>query len=112
MPPAKSSHRPVSGLCAAILLTTLSVMMPKRPPATRRGCSGPAPSGSQLIAATTSGTPPAPGVIAPWYTLSYRFAMEAGDAIRAAARKAGCDDYLSKPIDDEALLKKIKKFLD
>ena len=33
-----------------------------------------------------------------------------GDEIDA--RKAGCDDYLSKPIDDEALLKKIKKFLD
>jgi len=33
-----------------------------------------------------------------------------GDEIDA--RKAGCDDYLSKPIDDEALLQKIKKFLD
>jgi len=33
-----------------------------------------------------------------------------GDEIDA--RKAGCDDYLSKPIDDEVLLKKIKKFLD
>ena len=33
-----------------------------------------------------------------------------GDEIDA--RKAGCDDYLSKPIDDEALLKKIKKFID
>ncbi len=32
-----------------------------------------------------------------------------GDEIEA--RKAGCDDYLSKPVDDEALLKKIKKFL-
>ncbi len=32
-----------------------------------------------------------------------------GDEIDA--RKAGCDDYLSKPVDDEALLKKIKKFL-
>src|SRR5688572_19458970 len=61
MPPAKSSHRPVAGLSTATLLTTLSVMMPKRPPATRRGCSGPAPSRSQLIAATTSGTPPTPG---------------------------------------------------
>jgi protocatechuate 3,4-dioxygenase beta subunit len=27
------------------------------------------------------GAPPAPGVTAPWYTLSYRFVMEAGDAI-------------------------------
>lgn len=33
-----------------------------------------------------------------------------GDEIEA--RKAGCDDYLSKPIDEEALLKKIKKFLE
>lgn len=33
-----------------------------------------------------------------------------GDEIEA--RKAGCDDYLSKPIDEEALMKKIKKFLD
>src|SRR2546425_6565940 len=33
-----------------------------------------------------------------------------GDEIQA--REAGCDDYLPKPIDDEALLKKIKKFLD
>jgi CheY-like chemotaxis protein len=33
-----------------------------------------------------------------------------GDEIEA--RKAGCDDYLSKPIDDDALIKKIKKFLD
>ena len=32
-----------------------------------------------------------------------------GDEIDA--RKAGCDDYLSKPVDDEELLKKIKKFL-
>jgi len=32
-----------------------------------------------------------------------------GDEIEA--RKAGCDDYLSKPVDDEELLKKIKKFL-
>ena len=29
-----------------------------------------------------------------------------GDEIDA--RKAGCDDYLSKPIDDEALMQKIK----
>jgi protocatechuate 3,4-dioxygenase beta subunit len=27
------------------------------------------------------GEPPAPGVRAPWYTLSYRFVMEAGDAV-------------------------------
>lgn len=33
-----------------------------------------------------------------------------GDEIEA--RKAGCDDYLSKPIDEEALIKKIKKFLE
>ena len=32
-----------------------------------------------------------------------------GDEIEA--RKAGCDDYLPKPIDEEELLKKIKKFL-
>jgi CheY-like chemotaxis protein len=32
-----------------------------------------------------------------------------GDEIEA--RKAGCDDYLSKPIDEEALIKKIKNFL-
>ena len=32
-----------------------------------------------------------------------------GDEIEA--RKAGCDDYMSKPVDDEELLKKIKKFL-
>ena len=32
-----------------------------------------------------------------------------GDEIDA--RKAGCDDYLPKPVDDEVLLKKIKKFL-
>ena len=32
-----------------------------------------------------------------------------GDEIDA--RKAGCDDYLSKPVDDKELLKKIKKFL-
>jgi two-component system, cell cycle response regulator DivK len=32
-----------------------------------------------------------------------------GDEIEA--RKAGCDDYLSKPIDDEALLTKIKRFI-
>ncbi len=32
-----------------------------------------------------------------------------GDEIDA--RKAGCDDYLPKPIDDEALIAKIKKFI-
>jgi CheY-like chemotaxis protein len=32
-----------------------------------------------------------------------------GDEIDA--RKAGCNDYLSKPVDDEELLKKIQKFL-
>ena|SRR3972149_3912395 len=32
-----------------------------------------------------------------------------GDEIDA--RKAGCDDYLSKPVDDEELLKKIKRLL-
>jgi two-component system cell cycle response regulator DivK len=32
-----------------------------------------------------------------------------GDEIDA--RKAGCDDYLPKPIDENELLKKIKKFL-
>jgi|SRR5713226_4186932 len=32
-----------------------------------------------------------------------------GDEIEA--RKAGCDDYLSKPVDDEELMRKIKKFL-
>jgi len=32
-----------------------------------------------------------------------------GDEIEA--RKAGCDDYLSKPIDDEALIQKIKRFI-
>jgi CheY-like chemotaxis protein len=32
-----------------------------------------------------------------------------GDEIEA--RKAGCDDYLSKPIDDEALITKIKRFI-
>jgi len=32
-----------------------------------------------------------------------------GDEIDA--RKAGCDDYLPKPIDDELLLKKIQKFI-
>ena len=32
-----------------------------------------------------------------------------GDEIEA--RKAGCDDYLSKPVDDEELLKKIHRFL-
>lgn len=32
-----------------------------------------------------------------------------GDEIEA--RKAGCDDYLSKPIDEDLLLKKIRKFL-
>ena len=32
-----------------------------------------------------------------------------GDEIDA--RKAGCDDYLPKPIDDELLFKKIKNFI-
>ena len=32
-----------------------------------------------------------------------------GDEIEA--RKAGCDDYLPKPIDDELLMKKIKHFI-
>ena len=32
-----------------------------------------------------------------------------GDEIEA--RKAGCDDYLSKPIDEDLLLKKIRQFL-
>jgi two-component system, cell cycle response regulator DivK len=32
-----------------------------------------------------------------------------GDEIEA--RKAGCDDYLPKPIDEDVLLQKIKKFL-
>jgi two-component system, cell cycle response regulator DivK len=32
-----------------------------------------------------------------------------GDEIDA--RKSGCDDYLSKPIDEDALLKKIKAFI-
>ena len=32
-----------------------------------------------------------------------------GDEIDA--RKAGCDDYLPKPIDDDLLLKKIKNFI-
>jgi two-component system, cell cycle response regulator DivK len=32
-----------------------------------------------------------------------------GDEIDA--RKAGCDDYLSKPIDEDALIKKIKTLL-
>ena len=32
-----------------------------------------------------------------------------GDEIDA--RKAGCDDYLPKPIDEDALLKKIKTFI-
>ena len=34
----------------------------------------------------------------------------AGDEVEA--RKAGCDDYLPKPIDEDELLKKIRKFLD
>ena len=33
-----------------------------------------------------------------------------GDEIEA--RKAGCDDYLPKPIDEDLLLQKIKAFLD
>jgi DNA-binding response OmpR family regulator len=32
-----------------------------------------------------------------------------GDEIDA--RKAGCDDYLPKPIDDEVLIQKIKRFI-
>ena len=32
-----------------------------------------------------------------------------GDEIEA--RKAGCDDYLPKPIDEDLLLHKIKRFL-
>ncbi len=32
-----------------------------------------------------------------------------GDEIQA--REAGCDDYIPKPIDEDELLKKIKKFL-
>jgi two-component system cell cycle response regulator DivK len=32
-----------------------------------------------------------------------------GDEIDA--RKAGCDDYLSKPIDEEALMEKIKRLI-
>ena len=33
-----------------------------------------------------------------------------GDEIEA--RKAGCDDYLPKPIDENELMRKIKKFLE
>ena len=32
-----------------------------------------------------------------------------GDEI--AAREAGCDDYLAKPVDENDLIRKIKKFL-
>jgi CheY-like chemotaxis protein len=32
-----------------------------------------------------------------------------GDEI--AAREAGCDDYLAKPVDENELIRKIKKFL-
>jgi two-component system cell cycle response regulator DivK len=32
-----------------------------------------------------------------------------GDEIEA--RKVGCDDYLPKPIDEDLLLKKIRKYL-
>ncbi len=32
-----------------------------------------------------------------------------GDEIQA--REAGCDDYVPKPIDDEELIRKVKKFL-
>src|SRR3954468_22765888 len=33
-----------------------------------------------------------------------------GDEI--TAREAGCDDYLPKPVDEDELMKKIKKFLN
>jgi CheY-like chemotaxis protein len=33
-----------------------------------------------------------------------------GDEIQA--REAGCDDYLPKPVDEDELMKKIKKFLN
>jgi DNA-binding response OmpR family regulator len=32
-----------------------------------------------------------------------------GDEIQA--RDAGCDDYIPKPVDEELLMKKIKRFL-
>jgi CheY-like chemotaxis protein len=32
-----------------------------------------------------------------------------GDEVEA--RKAGCDDYLPKPIDEDLLLKKVQKYL-
>jgi two-component system, cell cycle response regulator DivK len=32
-----------------------------------------------------------------------------GDAIRA--KEAGCNDYLTKPVDEDLLLKKLKEFL-
>ena len=33
-----------------------------------------------------------------------------GDEI--TAREAGCDDYIAKPVDEDELMKKIKRFLD
>jgi len=33
-----------------------------------------------------------------------------GDAIRA--RESGCNDYLTKPVDDDLLLSKLKEYLD
>ena len=33
-----------------------------------------------------------------------------GDAVRA--RESGCNDYLTKPIDDDLLLSKLKEYLD
>ena len=33
-----------------------------------------------------------------------------GDAVRA--RESGCNDYLTKPVDDDLLLSKLKEYLD
>jgi CheY-like chemotaxis protein len=33
------------------------------------------------------------------------------DGHEKSARDAGCNDYLTKPLDDELLLKKLKEFL-
>lgn len=33
-----------------------------------------------------------------------------GDAVRA--RESGCNDYLTKPVDDDLLLNKLKEYLD